>query len=236
MAHIQVYFNDALTDEVELTSEVTTIGRSIESDIKIDNAAVSANHAKIIKDGKLYVIEDNASKNGIFVNGERVSRRALFFGDEIKISKHTLKMTAIKAQTTSPVATSHDTHKLEQGATVEVNVADLGELLKQRQAKCEAYLLLPSAVQRRSKYPLTKLNFKIGKARDCDIYTSGWFAPRVSARVVHRNDGYYIMPEKRGRVRVNGIPVSAPRQLEDGDGVMVGGLSMMFYNRPREKP
>ena len=42
MAHIQVFYRDLLKDEVELSSDVTTIGRNSDSDIKIDNAGVSA--------------------------------------------------------------------------------------------------------------------------------------------------------------------------------------------------
>ena len=49
MAHIQVFYRDMLKDEVELQSDVTTIGRSFDSDVKIDNAGVSAHYAKIVK-------------------------------------------------------------------------------------------------------------------------------------------------------------------------------------------
>jgi len=86
MALIQVYYRDLLKDEVELQPGVTTIGRSLDSDIKIDNAGVSAHHAKIIHDGNEFIIEDSASRNGTFVNGMRVSRKTLSDGDEVVIS------------------------------------------------------------------------------------------------------------------------------------------------------
>ena len=121
------------------------------------------------------------------------------------------------------------------GSTVEVDVSNLGELMKQRQAKFAAYLLLTGIEHRRAKYPLTKLNFKIGKAIDADITTPGWLAPRVSARVVCKNDGFYVVPGRRGRVRINGSGVVAPMKLEDNDRLSVRGLSLTFYNRPAEE-
>jgi len=236
MAHIQVFYRDLLKDEVELLSDVTTIGRNSDSDIKIDNAGVSAHHAKIIKEGDDFLIEDSGSRNGTFVNGKRVSRHMLTEGDEVIISKHILKLMNAESPVDSHRTQAGDHEQVVLGSTVEVDVSNLGELMKQRQAKFAAYLLLTGMEHRRAKYPLTKLNFKIGKAIDADITTTGWFAPRVSARVVCKNDGFYVVPERRGRVRINGMGVVAPMKLEDSDRLTVRGLSLTFYNRPAEEP
>lgn len=236
MAHIQVFYRDLLKDEVELLSDVTTIGRNSDSDIRIDNAGVSAHHAKIIKEGDDFLIEDSGSRNGTFVNGKRVSRHMLTEGDEVIISKHILRLMNAESQVDSHRTPAGDHEQVVLGSTVEVDVSNLGELMKQRQAKFAAYLLLTGMEHRRAKYPLTKLNFKIGKAIDADITTTGWFAPRVSARVVCKNDGFYVVPERRGRVRINGMGVVAPMKLEDSDRLTVRGLSLTFYNRPAEEP
>jgi pSer/pThr/pTyr-binding forkhead associated (FHA) protein len=235
MAHIQVFYRDLLKGEVELLSDKTTIGRNSDSDITIDNAGVSAHHARIIKEGDDFIIEDTDSRNGTFVNGKRVTRQLLSEGDEVVISKHILKLTNAETQVAPSRQQADDAQHVLQSATVEVDVSSLGELLKQRQANFAAYLLLTGMQQNRSKYPLTKLNFKIGKSIDADITTPGWFAPRISARVVCKTDGFYIVPERRGKVRVNGMGVLAPMKLEDNDRLSVRGLSLTFYNRPVEK-
>jgi hypothetical protein len=178
---------------------------------------------------------DTESRNGTFVNGKRVSRHLLSVGDEVIISKHILKLTNAESQVPSLRIPDSDNQQVVLGSTVQVDVSNLGELIKQRQAKFTAYLLLTGVERRRSKYPLTKLNFKIGKAIDADITTSGWLAPRVSAKVICKNDGFYIVPERRGRVRINGMGVFAPMKLEDGDRLTVRGLSMTFYNQSAEK-
>jgi hypothetical protein len=236
MANIQVFYRDMLKDEVELLSDVTTIGRSADNDVKIDNAGVSAHHAKIVREGDDFVIEDTASRNGTFVNGKRVSRHLLCEGDEVIISKHILKLAQSNSDAVLPHPVSSDTQQVVQGATVAVDISNLGELLRKRQVNYSAYLLVTGIEQRLARYPLTKLNFKIGKAADADITTGGWFAPRISARVVCKTDGFYIVPGRRGRVRVNGMGVSAPMKLEDSDRLTVRGLPLMFYNRPAEKP
>jgi len=231
MALIQVYYRDLLKNEVELQPGVTTIGRSTDSDIKIDNAGVSAHHAKIIHDGDKFIIEDSDSRNGTFVNGTRVSRKILSDGDEVVISKHILKLAANAGSVNPPARPEPEDNNVVQGATIEVDVSNLGDLVRQRQAQYGAYLLLTGVLQRRAKYPLNKLNFKFGKIRDADIYTPGWFAPKIAARIVCKNDGFYIVPSKRGHVKVNGMSVLAPMKLEDGDGLSVRGISLMFYRQ-----
>lgn len=235
MAHIKVYYRDMLKDDVELDSDITTIGRSYDSDIIIDNAGVSARHARIIRKGDEFVIEDAASRNGVFMNGKRITSQPLNYEDEVEISKHTLKLTAIAGQGVAPGQPGTGGEQTVQGATLEVNVADLGTLMKQHQARTEAYLLLTGVVHMRSKYPLNKLCFRIGGGKEADMYTPGWFVPRVSAQIVRKDDGYYIIPKTRGKVRVNGMPVAATLKLDDGDAITVRSLSFKFLVKQPDK-
>ncbi len=198
MAHIKVYYRDMLKDEVEIGSDITTIGRSYDSDIIIDNAGVSANHARIIRKGDEFVIEDDASKTGVFVNGIRITSQPLNFEDDVEISKHILKLTTAPGLGTPAAQPKSQGSQTVQGETLEVDATQLGELMKHRQARTEAYLLLIGVVRMRSKYPLNKINFTIGRSKGADMYTPGWFAPRVSAKITRKADGYYITPKMRG--------------------------------------
>ena len=56
----------------DLVNDVYTIGRSPESDIQIMDNTISRNHLKIFRKKNEYFIEGLNSKNGTFVNGERV--------------------------------------------------------------------------------------------------------------------------------------------------------------------
>ena len=65
-------FNDQEVGEYELDKESLIIGRRPESDIHIDNLAVSGQHARIMTIAGDSFLEDLDSTNGTFVNGERL--------------------------------------------------------------------------------------------------------------------------------------------------------------------
>ena len=73
-----------------LTQSTCVLGRSTEADIPLENAYVSGHHAKIVREGSAFRIEDLGSKNGTFVNGGRVGEegRRLRNGDHIELSSH----------------------------------------------------------------------------------------------------------------------------------------------------
>jgi pSer/pThr/pTyr-binding forkhead associated (FHA) protein len=85
-------FKDSILREIETEKTEVTIGRIASNDIQIDNVAVSAHHARIVQDGRLYVIEDLNSTNGTFVNENKITRRVLKANDVITIGKHSLVM------------------------------------------------------------------------------------------------------------------------------------------------
>lgn len=65
-----------------------TIGRAPESTITIADGSVSSRHARILRTPQGFVIEDLQSRNGTFVNGERVTeKRQLADGDLIRVGK-----------------------------------------------------------------------------------------------------------------------------------------------------
>src|SRR5262249_47248805 len=69
---------------------VITIGRLPDNVVQIDNLAVSGHHAKVYWEGEHYVIEDNGSLNGTYVNNQRITKHPLKDGDSATIGKHTV--------------------------------------------------------------------------------------------------------------------------------------------------
>ena len=57
-----------------LSAELMHIGRSPAADIVLDDASVSRRHALIARRGERTLILDDRSRNGVHVNGQRVSR------------------------------------------------------------------------------------------------------------------------------------------------------------------
>jgi hypothetical protein len=65
-----------------------TLGRGRDNDIQVKNdSKVSRYHCKLFRRGGSFYIEDNKSANGTLVNGERITERRLFGGEEIIIGE-----------------------------------------------------------------------------------------------------------------------------------------------------
>jgi HD-GYP domain-containing protein (c-di-GMP phosphodiesterase class II) len=62
-----------------------TIGRDAGSVIPIDDNRVSRYHARIKKRDRLYILEDLQSRNGTWLNGDKVSNSVINSGDKILI-------------------------------------------------------------------------------------------------------------------------------------------------------
>ena len=71
-----------------LDSDITTAGRSPDSDIFLDDITVSRRHAQFLRAGGQITIKDEGSLNGTYVNRTLVDGSALLrSGDEVQIGK-----------------------------------------------------------------------------------------------------------------------------------------------------
>ncbi len=72
-------------NRVAISSRLISVGRASDNDISVTDDLVSAHHMQLRIEGDEFVVVDCQSTNGTFVNGERVTRRALHPGDEITV-------------------------------------------------------------------------------------------------------------------------------------------------------
>jgi hypothetical protein len=73
----------------------TRIGRSPECEIFLDDVTVSRNHAVLVDEGDgRFVVEDQGSLNGTFVNRRRIDSAPLTGGDELQIGKYRMTFIA----------------------------------------------------------------------------------------------------------------------------------------------
>jgi predicted component of type VI protein secretion system len=72
----------------DLVKDVLTIGRDMNNDVVINDAEVSRNHGRLTSQSGGYLIEDLASTNGTFVNGQRlIGPKLLNPGDVIGLGE-----------------------------------------------------------------------------------------------------------------------------------------------------
>jgi two-component system, cell cycle response regulator len=92
---------DFLAVPIPLEREEVTLGRALEADVRINDSKVSRKHALIKtlqkSDGgggggePTYILTDLASRNGTFLNGQRITQEILQNGDKITIGEHILR-------------------------------------------------------------------------------------------------------------------------------------------------
>jgi hypothetical protein len=74
-----------------LAAPELTIGRAEQSDIPLADPGVSRNHARVVREGDDFIVEDLRSTNGTEVNGQPIRRRRLANGDMLKLASSTLQ-------------------------------------------------------------------------------------------------------------------------------------------------
>lgn len=77
-----------------LRGERVSIGRHPDARIFLDDVTVSRHHAVVVREADAWVIVDEDSLNGTFVNRRRGDRTVLSDGDEIQIGKYKLTFLA----------------------------------------------------------------------------------------------------------------------------------------------
>jgi len=70
--------------------ERTTIGRSPDCDVFLDDVTVSRRHATLVHDESRFLLQDQGSLNGTFLNRHRIESAELADGDEVQIGKYRL--------------------------------------------------------------------------------------------------------------------------------------------------
>ena len=90
---------------LELTAEVTTIGRGHGVDVSLDDPTVSRLHAELVRRGPFLYVEDlGLSSNGTRVNGRPVGRRTLHSGDVISFGTARCRVGGLEEGADAPVA------------------------------------------------------------------------------------------------------------------------------------
>jgi len=68
-----------------LPSSVTVVGRRQDCDLCVPLMVISRRHCQMTMEEDMLNIRDLGSRNGTFVNGERIDETSLYAGDEIEI-------------------------------------------------------------------------------------------------------------------------------------------------------
>jgi pSer/pThr/pTyr-binding forkhead associated (FHA) protein len=85
-------------------SDALVVGRANDCDLVLGQDEVSRRHARFVRVGDRYEVEDLGSVNGTLVNGRRVERAALSVGDVIQIETYELTFVVDREPITGAIA------------------------------------------------------------------------------------------------------------------------------------
>ncbi len=245
MPKLELRFENSLLAEYRLEMRPLTAGRGPDCDIFIDNLAVSTHHARIFFEDDQYVLQDNQSLNGTFVNNVKLDGRVLLRdGDVISIGKHNLVYYQF-ADAMRPAPHLPKVGAPSLNATFVLETKKRVELLKKpEEAKAVARRITLATLRviggktNQSDYVLTSQLTIIGKSEMATVRLVGWFKPKTAGVITRRGEAYYVGPASaKPKVSINGSPVVGPRLLNDGDIIEVPGAKLVFnLTLPKESP
>ncbi len=159
MAFLSTNTNGNGIERFELGPLETSIGRHPGCDIVVDAGAVSRYHAKLVREGEEYTVEDLGSRNGTFLNGQLLTApQQLQEGDRIRISDVEL----IFHQETTPPFSQSGSEMTFEGSSFGIVMVDDHETKSAPGAKVEYYSseggLKMTATAEAKLAALTKIN------------------------------------------------------------------------------
>jgi len=225
MSFIEVYFNSALQNVIEIDAAVTTIGRAAHNLIRIENKGVSSLHASITAQGEQWFVEDLNSTNGTYVNGNRIQgKQKLNYGDTISICKHDLVLCRTQSHATVQSTVQQD----DFDATVQLGRHQT-RLIEPQASADNAHVLIKGEVKGIRKLILQKASYTIGRDKNNDLRVAGWwFTPKLIAELSKIGEGYYLIPRKGKLAKINGRVVTEITRLSNDDNITIKSLSMKF--------
>lgn len=203
-------------EELLLNRPELTIGRALDNDLILNDAAVSLHHARIAKVQGAFYIENLGSTNSTFVNDVRTDEQPLIQGDHIRIGDQILIFEHSAAGTGDLLTESlNETVMLPP---------------RQFTTTRKAMLLVVEGRTDLSRYELTGPSIVVGSDAHATVKLRGWFAPRVAAQLNRHPDGYTIhaVPGQK-ELRINGRSLDTSVVLQDGDIIDVAGVKLSFY-------
>lgn len=203
-------------EELLLNRPELTIGRAMDNDLILNDAAVSLHHARIATIQAAFYIEDLGSTNSTFVNNVRTDEQQLIQGDQIRIGDQVLIFEHAQGDIAALIADPLD-------ETVMLPV-------RQTITTRKATLLVIEGRTDLSRYELTGPSIIVGSDAHATVKLRGWFAPRVAAQLNRQPAGYSIQPgPEQQELQVNGRAIDNSVTLQDGDIIDVAGVKLSFY-------
>src|SRR5579863_990009 len=202
---------------IELCKDCTTIGRSRNCDIFLEDIAVHRKQASILWSHTGFLLRDDSGNADSFVNGQSVQEQRLVHGDTLLFGNTELVFYAHEA-----------TQQFQQPSSRgrELYIGRKPEL----QASTSAKIDLIGMHGLEQSFELQP-HMTIGRSRDYSIFLEDLAVSRLHATIRQLPDTTYELEDHRSATGtfVNGLRISRCL-LNEGDVVQIGSNKLIFHN------
>ena len=200
---------------VEIWKDCTTIGRSSECDIFLEDLAVHRKQARIVYTRAGYALIDDHGSGDSIINGRSVTEKLLRDGDILKFGRTELAFYSHEATRPFQQPSSRG-RELHHGRSLDPITSPVAKL---------AFTNARGAPMSFDIQP----EVTIGRSRKCDIFLEDLAVSRHHATIRQLPDGGYELEDHHtaSGTAVNGRPVIRCR-LQEGDIVQIGKSKLTF--------
>ncbi len=210
-AYLVIQKGTLLGKRVEIWKERTTIGRSRDCDIFLEDIAVHRKQASILRVANGYILCDDHGKGDSYVNGRSIKEQQLNSGDQLLFGNTQLTFYANEGTRPFQLPSSRG-RELFIGKTPDPQ-AHLD--LKNGHSDIQSVELLPTMT--------------IGRSRDCNIFLEDLAVSRHHATLNELASGEYELSDNRSATGtfVNGEAI-VRKLLHEGDQIQIGATLFTY--------
>jgi pSer/pThr/pTyr-binding forkhead associated (FHA) protein len=215
-AHLVMKQGPQMGKRVELWKEVTTIGRSRECDIFLEDLTAHRKQASILRTDQGYLLRDDHGSGDSLVNEQSITSHLLVDGDVLCFGNTRLTFYGHEGTRPFQLASSRGQER---------------KLLRKTDPDTSSIAKLDLANGRGTigSYDLREVETTIGRSRECNIFLEDLAVSRLHATIRQVTDGGYEI-EDRGSATgtfVNGMRITRYHLIE-GDIVHIGASHLKF--------
>lgn len=222
-ARLLIHSPDGDEREVVLTSAIATIGKTPDNTVIIPGETISRKHAQIQQREGQYFIRDLGSRNGTFLNGNRLGEDELPLqeGDEIAIGRSGTMLRFLL----EPIISFPDTVDLSKVKLERATMLEPVSIYPQ------ARLYITDSDGGEREVPLTSAFASIGKTPDNLVVIADEAISRKQSQIEQR-DGQYLIRDlgSRNGTFLNGTRLGEDESpLHEGDEITIGLTKIRFH-------
>lgn len=216
--------------DLSFDKTIITIGRDKENDIQIPLSTVSRRHARIVKEGGDWLVEDLNSTHGTKVNGQNLGlggKRLLHEGDQIEIVYAFIIFFG-----------DHDINLNDMDITDEKTSVVAQKLVKEAVNNLDsnddvAHLMIMNGPKQGQtiKFGPSINEIIFGRGEDADVRLDDVNVSRKHAVFIREHNQFFVadMSSKNG-VLLNGKKIDKKTAISDADEIEIGSIRLIFVD------